>query len=340
MVEGDGDGPDLLAQWLEEVMDQNSGSDDDVQEQSEHSDYEDGEDASSNDGNAEEDASMDAIGAVGLDAGDAGESGHALVEGDDVSSDEEKEADCDGMPVVAHFLSALEPNQLDEIFAAAIRDIWQPRRLAVANAKELANVHSVASIERDGLSLVEQCNNMGEPTGTAIVLWESTGSKTGYVVRVDGMDRLVWVVKHFDLPTSFANTNVIVDRLPVTLKKKKGAERPTVPQWVVLLRGLAEASVYAGPIDSTGIPNAARRARTEPCVLCNAAGVKSSPIDAVYFKCYGCDLHWHLPCWQFTARRFETAATPEDGPALCPLCIRLVHGTSCRGQVAISKSHN
>ena len=106
--------------------------------------------------------------------------------------------------------------------------------------------------------------------------------------------------------------------------------RTPVPQWIIDLRMIEEAKLYAGPLANSA-------SVADPCRLCHVAAEQGHSTEladgaaTMHYVCYGCLGRFHLPCLSFLALQcpgdgaHDRTLYGEDGFArdgiLCPLCI-------------------
>lgn len=167
------------------------------------------------------------------------------------------------------------------------------------------------------------------------VVWTDHSRRTGRVINIDSLGRLVSIVACAVPVQSFEEAEIIIPRTGAASERTRPRFRQSMPSWCLRARHQVLVSIYAGP----------RRAQAvDECVVCEAAralhcgvlqpdlvlggrwGALTSEHIFSLWLCQSCGLTFHYGCAGVIDELWEHMFEDEEpvpvdaAPFRCALC--------------------
>lgn len=167
-----------------------------------------------------------------------------------------------------------------------------------------------------GHSLVVRCR--AEEADSFFVRWTDASNRQGRRLSIDEFGRVKTIVA-FAVPVEdFRGDRIVVVAAPMVMIVTTASGRPSVPDWLLLVRQHEELKLFPGPFRQP--------LHTTKCIVCDVMK-RTLDADAMNerylslsdeYGCIKCSCFWHVEC----ACDFNPAATEYTDyfAYLCPLC--------------------
>ena len=124
-----------------------------------------------------------------------------------------------------------------------------------------------------------------------LIAWSNVAARKGRLVRVDAMNRAIWVIPGLEPVYELHDCCIIHPATGIRLQMSKGRERPTIPYHVARVMRLI---------------NTTTALQCMPCVVCTTDGEGAGAL----FVCRWCLLPFHTTC----SERFKIGICRHDVP--------------------------
>ena len=203
----------------------------------------------------------------------------------------------DGLPETA--AAALPAHRL-----AAVRDVVAQNLERLQQACQMQDQVRASPLLRGVISLIAYGDEI------TFVTWTEPENRRARRVRIDQWGRMVSIVA-FAVPNDyFRGADIIIQDTKVTLGRATRANRPTMPDWCLLLWRERLLQQFSGPMPADS--------RTWQCVVCKLLDDddRLSDVGDLY-GCSMCQTAWHTRC---ACRAPFGGMQRTQTPAVCPFC--------------------
>ena len=160
---------------------------------------------------------------------------------------------------------------------------------AIRSNEELLNDALRLAAHRDKEPTDEGISLVTTEEEDAFVVWVNATQRRARRVSLDQQDRIKWVMPGIVPEASFHDATIIIGDVPAVLMKRKGRDRPDMPNWCCILLRHLQAKRFAGPLSSA-----------HDCVVCEAVLKRKlripTPRHHDRYVCHLCVTVWHQAC--------------------------------------------